>query len=125
MFLIWECFALTSQRRDKLSMKAQRVEHLRCEMVVGSIKNIGANAQPLQVCVYRDLRTRINYDIKEMGRKASHFFMRGAFDAIAMSVAKLSLNRHIWAASSKSFLLSHCCQPKLVDLLHGDRPSPH
>jgi hypothetical protein len=28
----------------------------------GEYKNTGANAKPLQVCVYRDLRVRINHD---------------------------------------------------------------
>jgi hypothetical protein len=46
-------------------MKAQRVEHLRCEMIGGEYKNTGANAQPLQVCVYRDLRARINHDTND------------------------------------------------------------
>ena len=43
-------------------MKAQRVEHLRCEMIGGEYENTRANAQPLQVCVYKDLRARINHD---------------------------------------------------------------
>jgi hypothetical protein len=49
IILIWQCFAQTSQRRDKLSMKAQRSFQNDC----GEYKNSGANAQPLQVCVYR------------------------------------------------------------------------
>lgn len=34
-------------RRDKLSIKAKRVEHLRLKIVMGD-KNVGANALPLQ-----------------------------------------------------------------------------
>jgi hypothetical protein len=46
MIFVWECFALNSQRRDNLSIKAQRVEHLRCEMVVGSIKILAQMLNP-------------------------------------------------------------------------------
>jgi hypothetical protein len=46
MILAWECSAQTSQRRDKLSMKAQRVEHLRFKMIVGSIKIVAQMLNP-------------------------------------------------------------------------------
>jgi hypothetical protein len=46
MILIWQCFAQTSQRRDKLSMKAQRVEHLHFKMIVGSIKIVAQMLNP-------------------------------------------------------------------------------
>ena len=45
MILIWQCFAQTSQRRDKLSMKAQRVEHLHF-MIVVSIKIVAQMLNP-------------------------------------------------------------------------------
>ena len=38
IILIWECSALNSQRRDNLSVKANRAEHLRFEIVVGNLK---------------------------------------------------------------------------------------
>lgn len=44
----WECYAQTSQRRDNLSMKAKRVEHLQIEIVVGSIEMVTQILNPLK-----------------------------------------------------------------------------
>jgi hypothetical protein len=46
MILIWQCFAQTSQLRDKLSLKAQRVDHLHFKMIVGSIKIVAQMINP-------------------------------------------------------------------------------
>jgi hypothetical protein len=47
MILIWECFAQTSQRRDKLSMKAKRVEHLQINILVKSLEIVVQMLNPL------------------------------------------------------------------------------
>jgi hypothetical protein len=64
IILIWQCFAQTSQRRDKLSMKAQRVEHLHFKMIVGSIKIVAQMLNPYKF-FYRALRARIIHDTND------------------------------------------------------------
>ena len=44
----------------------------------GEYKNIGANAKPLQICVHRNLRTRINHDTKKTALEIFSRLLKGS-----------------------------------------------
>ncbi|MCA2756306.1 MAG: hypothetical protein IM467_18480 [Microcystis sp. M137S2] len=62
-----ECYAQTSQRRDNLSMKAKRVEHLQIEIVVGSIKMVAQMLNPYRFVFDNALRFLASWDGSSLG----------------------------------------------------------
>ena len=62
----WECFALTSQCRDKRSVKAKRVKHLRNDISVMSLEIVAQMLNPYRFLVHIKISVKISLSNRQI-----------------------------------------------------------